>query len=290
MSEQVETKPEINEQKIPKKEPKKKPDGKSKVEGLPTRPRAKTTAVEPKLSEKPSNKIIATGIGGNQFSSLLNMFDKKRQSATDVTGALNENNQPKANKLEMPRFGSVDDTNKEKQINKAEVSGLSIKERMELLKKEGEKTANKGSKSIDPVLEARIRQAEEDRVDEEDDLNLSDAESKEKVDENSVGLGDDEDEEEAVKNNDDSEINSESNQEKPEEKFETKAKDEHILLEEKVQEVLEEKNKDQENEGTKDEHNKEEIQTDHKITEVTIENRNDLINNEKEHINEEVAI
>lgn len=189
-----------------KKEPKKKPEAKTKTDGIVNRVRSRTTAFEPKQNDKPSNKIVATGIGENRFSNLLSMFDKSKQSENKDNKDDSEN-KPQPKQLDMQKFGSFSkDTNDDKRQSKPDLptAGLSIKERMELLKKESEKVSTKGSKIIDPVLEARQSIVDEDNVEEDDDdLNLSDEdnnENDEEQNENSLGLGGDDDEENQEKN------------------------------------------------------------------------------------------
>lgn len=190
----------------PKKEAKKKPEAKTKVDVTEGRARAKTTIFEGKKPlEKPQpNKIVATGFGENKFSNLLSMFDKnKRSSCGDIQDSSNGKVVPSVGTLNPQRFGSFSNTQssmkEQKPVEKQPVisSSLSIKERLELLKKEGEKTASKGTKAVDPVLEMH-GDAEDDDHNEDENLDLGENESEpnKDIDDNlglgDVGLGDDE--------------------------------------------------------------------------------------------------
>lgn len=144
-----------------------------KIEKIRNKPRDRTSVFESKINQKPTNKIVATGIGDSKFNSLLSMFDRSK---------INDDNN---NKNEEKRNSNIEFTNKintslfEKKdseinnnINKEHIStntGLSIKERMELLKKEGDKTINKGQTVTDPILEKMKQESQE--VEEDDESN-----------------------------------------------------------------------------------------------------------------------
>lgn len=168
---------------VTKKQPIKKPYAKTKAEiNNEGRSRAKTTIFEGKKNqEKETTKIVATGIGENKFSNLLSMFDKnKRGSCDNIEQSSNENQKKQVGSLNPQRFGSFSNNQNQiqddKNSNKPEITTtLSIKERLELLKKEGEKTAVKGSNFVDPVLESKCADQEEQDEqfeDEGEDLDL----------------------------------------------------------------------------------------------------------------------
>ncbi len=169
-----------------KKEIKKKPEAKNKT--TDSRPRAKTTTsvFESNLNKTKEttkvNKIVATGIGENKFNNLLSMFDKSKSDKPADLLQTKEENKSSANKLDMAKlttFTSIENTEKKKSAEIEIKPTLSIKERMELLKKEGERTSAKGNKILDPVLEMQANeQADEDN---EDDLVLSEDENAENV-------------------------------------------------------------------------------------------------------------
>jgi hypothetical protein len=175
----------IKDEKIEKKkvakEPKKKPEAKTKSEVVKGRSNTITAVVESmKNQEKQSNKIIATGVGASKFNNLLSMFDKSKIS---IDQAQDQRQSAKvANELDMNKFNIF---NSNKDENKAEQSkepiikpSLSIKERMELLNKEREKNSTQKTTKIDPLLEIRKQQIEDnneidDINEEKDDLELS---------------------------------------------------------------------------------------------------------------------
>lgn len=188
-------------QKPPKKEAKKKPEAKTKSEPTEGRARAKTTIFEAKkpLEKSQPNKIVATGIGENKFSNLLSMFDKnKRSSCGDIQDSTNEKEKPVVGSLNPQRFGSFTNTQstiqEQKPVEKQPVitPTLSIKERLELLKQEGEKTASKGTKVVDPVLEMNHDAEDDDNQNDDENLDLGENEADEEAPvDDDLGLGDD---------------------------------------------------------------------------------------------------
>ena len=188
-------------------ESKKKPISKTKENtsnnksNLQTRTRARTTAFEPKKLDKQTNKIIATGIGENNFKSLVSMFDKTKQlNVENKDDDKRNSNINIGNKINTSIFEKKNLENQENSNKKnsafVSTSGLSIKERLEMLKKEAELAANKGKKAIDPVLESM-----KEGVDENDELEYN--EEQENNDDDNLALSDNEDNSLGIDDNED---------------------------------------------------------------------------------------
>lgn len=187
-----------------KKETKKKPEAKNKTNDQPSRPRAKTTTSvfesnlnKSKEASKATNKIVATGIGESKFNNLLSMFDKnKNDKSNEPQQHSNEEKKSSANKLDMTKLSTFTSGGTSEKKNSAEIEikpSLSIKERMELLKKESERTSAKGNKVLDPILEMnKVKEKVDDDNDndeEEEDLDISNEEEvEEKQEKDDDGL------------------------------------------------------------------------------------------------------